>query len=1853
MPAYTPQEMDHRRLMEAARLMRSVPTGGVSDPQTVGVPEPSTEIPVPETPEEQQSLLSQIGSSALSAFGAVGNLLDLPGSMARDVLASLGGDFENPFDQLLSPFSHENRVTGRDLLTQYGITEANKETGMSGWIDDPMEGVRDVGGFLAEVALDPLNMFFAPVKAASTAAKAGTKAGAKVATEAGEAAAKAAAPAGRHWLQNVVDPLRFSEMGQQLGGKILGESAEGIAKATDEGVSLMARATGRGMSKAAQKTGRLVERTGEAIAKSEREGLKRLGGFIKGMPAATKFAAVRTGMKAREFWNQAFNFAAKGAKFSETQKQFIDASLKAIEMDAADLDVLHKYLQTSARKRKDEILAEGGTFSRENEIEFFTNQNGLLSDAIEGKPGALELFDPEVQEVIAGIKGRQAQKRELLEQLDIRLRDFEDPVVDFMYRYLTEFQKDARIRETLGSRSKKGTGQLFSPFFREEVFRGAFSEDLKRVTSDDYIRQLIYGIQDGDDAVDVIRKVHEGKLDDSSLKPALNVETFELENGAESLVDSLRASELIGSTNYQARQQALLSDINKDLGELRDAAGGEIRTVAGLTPYGLRLELIADRMRQLGGASAGNISQHFRKITDDGKYFLHRNPEVEKTLSEIEAMGDWQYVTGGDDILFQSGDLVRYLPDAGAAPRFGVYTVENGVGKFREGVTRFSGDNPKIDVSINELELLTPKRALVENGKVVDTFVYEDRFDRLADYLIDHPESFEGGRGVFGNDPLADLEKGFQNSNWIVANFGVLKDMFVKGGKTILEPGDVFGQADLVDEVGRVLLAPKSLVPEGGSTKGIRLKDALFELFGYSVDVDDLLKEIAEANPQLLNKGRGSQGLLASVKQAEQNYTSLAEEMGALSPVPDSPWQSLLEGKFSREGLSEGASVLGDVALENMSLVKLKEMAKKLGLSPHKKELRAGDYANLRVGGDVERVFVESIEDGVAKIRRPGEGAEQAVSVPITETVGGPKTGADYFQKKAVDDALEEAAEYKSRSKVIEMSPDDFLRMAEQLPDGPSAEKLAGVQKLLSDEEEFSSIPRLVFRSKDGVAQVTTHEGRHRAMALRDRGVKSMPVELQGDIRWGEQAKAADEAVERMSDAERRMYLFDVKEVWPSVLKGESRSDDAGSLFKNEIPFPVPDLRNVPDKPLEFTEVPRSGLKTETVTNLEAIRGDKANLIKSIQEVPDQLLKSIAAEEGELTLKNLKAAVQDVVGAESTANQVQAYRAIESLMGVKTPGRNLAERGENILEALRDPKDVATELGGRVAEAERLYKNADKKLMDDVGNWQVNPELFNDITDVLSGAKASSDDFFPGGSQGAIANAFRSFTAMFKAGVLTWPARYTRDVAGGQINNMLNGMYSYRSSKNAWGVMHNKPLENLFDNPNEYASLRKYLEDQGIDPMQATGQQVTEAIQRLYAATKGHSSTVMRDIDFVGQEVVRDRILADLLDRGPGIGGEGLMGDLAIMGRAVKSGSWNPLDVAGVYSRAAKGPRATTEFGLAKSADLVGKMTDDFNRMSGFMELLRKGEDPLEAMKKVNRVQVDYNPSTFTPTEQALKRIFPFYSFMSRQGAYVTNELLTNPTGRLGNFIRAVRLGEGEDSRTLPEHVKATFALDVTDMPLVGGAEPGSSQYMTGFGLMFEDTINMLPTGGASNFFRDIVARTNPLLKGPLEWAFGRSSFQGGPMGGRDLASMDPSLGRIFTQLGIQDPLPNEQAAPAFGSRGLEFALANSPVSRLLSTVKGVVDTRKSPIQRASNALLGMKLTTVNQQQRRRGVRELMNARMKEAGVRPFETYQPSQEYIKGLPEGEERKALEIITALTKSFERERKAKKKAKQDGR
>lgn len=88
--------------------------------------------------------------SLLDILGYAGNLLDLPGSSVRDILAG-----RNPFDQWATPFQSVNRASGRDVLAP--LLGQNEETGMSGWLQNPMEGVKDIAGFGLEVVADPLN----------------------------------------------------------------------------------------------------------------------------------------------------------------------------------------------------------------------------------------------------------------------------------------------------------------------------------------------------------------------------------------------------------------------------------------------------------------------------------------------------------------------------------------------------------------------------------------------------------------------------------------------------------------------------------------------------------------------------------------------------------------------------------------------------------------------------------------------------------------------------------------------------------------------------------------------------------------------------------------------------------------------------------------------------------------------------------------------------------------------------------------------------------------------------------------------------------------------------------------------------------------------------------------------------------------------------------------------------------------------------------------------------------------------------------------------------------------------------------------------------------------------------------------------------------------------------------------------------------------------------------------------------------------------------------------------------------------------------------------------------------------
>jgi hypothetical protein len=78
------------------------------------------------------------------------------------------------------------------------------------------------------------------------------------------------------------------------------------------------------------------------------------------------------------------------------------------------------------------------------------------------------------------------------------------------------------------------------------------------------------------------------------------------------------------------------------------------------------------------------------------------------------------------------------------------------------------------------------------------------------------------------------------------------------------------------------------------------------------------------------------------------------------------------------------------------------------------------------------------------------------------------------------------------------VDPEIFLRLASPVSERIARERRSeAVEAVLDAGTPFSSIPELLFTAyDDGTAAVFGHEGRHRAMALRDRGVREIPVLL-------------------------------------------------------------------------------------------------------------------------------------------------------------------------------------------------------------------------------------------------------------------------------------------------------------------------------------------------------------------------------------------------------------------------------------------------------------------------------------------------------------------------------------------------------------------------------------------------------------------------------------------------------------------------------------------------------------------------------------------------------------------------------------
>jgi hypothetical protein len=300
-----------------------------------------------------------------------------------------------------------------------------------------------------------------------------------------------------------------------------------------------------------------------------------------------------------------------------------------------------------------------------------------------------------------------------------------------------------------------------------------------------------------------------------------------------------------------------------------------------------------------------------------------------------------------------------------------------------------------------------------------------------------------------------------------------------------------------------------------------------------------------------------------------------------------------------------------------------------------------------------------------------------------------PPAGAEadaYFAPEALKFARANLDKYKSRETLVYLTPEQFLRMAEPVPSGAAPYKAERVAKALEEGSKFTDIPYL--QLGEG-GRVKGHEGRHRAMALMERGVQRIPVRIEADnIRWSEQRPNPEGA----------RKAFDYVENLPEEMIGEDGV--------SRIPFPFHREGPKRGQPLDMYRADASGSDVAPITR-RTPKEKPSELVAEpdplsaealldemlLREEIEKLSLSPSARAEKLVRSGLKGKADEVVEEAATAGVKKADEAADAAKqwqekGVESPyfkrwfgdSKIVAESGEPLV-VYHGGFDVATGSG--------------------------------------------------------------------------------------------------------------------------------------------------------------------------------------------------------------------------------------------------------------------------------------------------------------------------------------------------------------------------------------------------------------------------------------------------------------------------------------------------------------------------------------------------------------------------------------------
>jgi hypothetical protein len=506
------------------------------------------------------------------------------------------------------------------------------------------------------------------------------------------------------------------------------------------------------------------------------------------------------------------------------------------------------------------------------------------------------------------------------------------------------------------------------------------------------------------------------------------------------------------------------------------------------------------------------------------------------------------------------------------------------------------------------------------------------------------------------------------------------------------------------------------------------------------------------------------------------------------------------------------------------------------------------------------------------------------------------------------------------------------------------------------------------------------------------------------------------------------------------------------------------------------------------------------------------------------------------------------------------------------------------------------------------------------------------------------------YNNLWKMGVTTHPAFQARNRLSGIVQNVLSGL--------------SKPFDELWPFQSdakriltggtvkaaEYpAAARIAASEAGVPLERVTDEMATAILRRqayAYDLTGKYHGQGTGEVTGAASERTGAG-LSDILNAPPGaVPWKGLYRTHAdIIGDATW-GDLNPLKTRGV------GKNVTSEFVPAKINETVGWYVESMNRLQPWLSQLRRGVDFGEASRAVGEAQVQYGNRYWTKIEQGLAKVFPFFKFPVAQAKFLAKELAQKPGGGIATAIKETGRVRGKDNMPIPDYLSQTLSIPIPEgTPLIGPQAGGDPRYLTGFGTMHESPLDFLG-GGLPGFLAKGISSMSAPLKAIPELASGMSYFQRKPGGGgRALKDLDPLLGRtIGNVMGSDQPVQTWQP--------LEYLLANSPASRVLTTIRQMTDPRKaatkgSPIPGPAAIipqLSGVRMYDLPEKAQDAYLRELTNQAVGAMpGAREFTRFNIPAEKLAELPP-EEQAQYQKYQAIQKMLEKKSKVRKKQRE---